>query len=504
METYCTSSGAGSSRQGREPGSKAQSCTTLLEALAKAIDGTNGSEAIRLAADFNDSFGHLVQASVEEESVHEEPERNILVPDTPAPTPLRKENKTKGSGRNERKIETAREIRNMEEEEADEEVKRTEHMKSRKRQDSSSQSSDDSDVKKPKKKKKKKTSSKKKSTKVSDSSSSSDPSSETSSSGDSSSKSTSEGEDAELCYEITEFESADLPDLPDKWDRGFRKLRSYVPLMLFDKNLIESLHDEDAETKQKIKSDKLKSSLKILERQLTYGDFIEMCDLEERYAREIYGLDTYADYVVKHKKIVSDLKKTYNCWMIGLRYHIKVRTVIFRRRKLIKSKVKGKTVLKDKVKIPNGLQPLVERQARHEADRAGDLQYIDNPYAPGGAKFGFSFSTGRPPVGLQQGGVIEKSLEERSALTVGQRGRRGGTGGKTYFKKPFYGNAGFNRYRTQAPYQTEGFQAQRAVPQVQAIMPPTQPSRTYYQYRNAKQGQIVVAQKNQANESRPR
>lgn len=84
-----------------------------------------------------------------------------------------------------------------------------------------------------------------------------------------------------------------------------------------------------------------------------------MRDLEERYAREIYGLDTYADYVVKHKKIISDLKKTYNCWMIGLQYRLKVRTVIFRRRKLTKSRVKGKTFLKDKVKIPNAMQPLV-------------------------------------------------------------------------------------------------------------------------------------------------
>lgn len=175
----------------------------------------------------------------------------------------------------------------------------------------------------------------------------------------------SDDEEAELCYETTEFDSANLPDLPDKWDKGFRKLRSYVPLTLFNTALLESFHDEEVDPRQRDKSAKSKSSLKALELQLTYGDFIEMCDLEERYAREIYGLETYADYVIKHKKIVSDLKKTYNCWMIGLRYHLKVQTVIFRRRKLMKSKVKGRTVLKDKVKIPNGLQPVIERQARH-------------------------------------------------------------------------------------------------------------------------------------------
>lgn len=102
-------------------------------------------------------------------------------------------------------------------------------------------------------------------------------------------------EEAELCYKITDFESADLPDLPDKWDKSFRKLRSYVPLTIFKSTLIESFHDDDGEPKAKTKIERSKSTLKLLERQLTYGDFIEMCDLEEQYAREIYGLDTYAD-----------------------------------------------------------------------------------------------------------------------------------------------------------------------------------------------------------------
>lgn len=305
----------------------------------------------------------------------------------------------------------------------------------------------------------------------------------------------SDEEEALLCYEIADFESADLPDLPDKWDKGFRKLRSYVPLTLFNTALIESFHDDEVDLKSKDKSAKSKSSLKALERQLTYGDFTEMCDLEERYAREIYGLDTYADYVVKHKKIVSDLKKTYNCWMIGLRYHIKVRTVIFRRRKLITSKVRGKTVLKDKVKIPNGLQPLVERQARHDADRAGDLQHVDNPYAPGGVKFGFSFSTGRALVPHQNTSTSEKQADDKSGLGVGNRGRRGGAGGKPYTGKPFFRNLAGNRYRNQTNYHMEPFP-------VHARMPPTQPSKPYYQYRGIKQGPPTVGQRNQITDGR--
>lgn len=425
--------------------------STLLEALAKAIDGTDEQEAVRLAAEFNDAFGHLVRASVEVESVQGAIQDELLVPDTHVGSSY----KTKASQKPTRSPKLQRALAKQEDS-AGEDLpaapvnvvnKTPKNLKRSIRH--SSPSSEGSDVKKHREKKKKKKAPKKKQPNSSDSSSSSDPPSDTSSSEDGSSDTSSEDEDAELCYEITDFDSADLPDLPEKWDKGFRKLRSYVPLTLFNPALLESFHDEEGDPKAKEKLAKSKSSLKALERQLTYGYFIEMCDLEERYAREIYGLDTYADYVVKHKKIVSDLKKTYNCWMIGLRYHLKVRTVIFRRRKLIKSKVKGKTVLKDKVKIPNGLQPLVERQARHDADRAGDLQHTDNPYAPGGAKFGFSFSTGRAVVLLHSAVVSEKALEEKSAASTTLRGRRGGVSNRPYPKRTFYGYPRVNRFGNQ-------------------------------------------------------
>lgn len=310
-----------------------------------------------------------------------------------------------------------------------------------KRDDGSS--SEDSGVPRPRRKKSKRKSSKKK--KPSDSSSSSDSSSESSSSS-SESDSSQDSEDAdkaELVYDITDFQSADLPDLPDKWDEGFRKLRSYVPLTLFRTALLENYYDDEVESKIKDKSEFSKSSLKTQEKQLTYGDFIEMSDLEERYAREIYGLHTYADYVAQHKRIVSDLKKTYNCWMIGLRYHLKVRTVIFRRRKLIKSKVKGKTVVTDKVKIPNGLQPAVERQARHDADRAGDLQFIDNPYATGGPKFGYNFATGRQAVPVTPTAEAGKTGEGHPVNA--NRGKRGGSYKKPYPKRSSYPSNRYNR-----------------------------------------------------------
>lgn len=312
-------------------------------------------------------------------------------------------------------------------------------------------SSEDSDVSSPKKKKSKKKHQKKKRPSPSLSSSSTSSSSEdskTSSSDSSSSVDSDDEENAELCYDVTEFQLADLPDLPDKWDKGFKKLRSYVPLTLFRISLLEAYYDDEKEVKAKDKLDWSKSSLKNLEKQLTYGDFIEMSDLEERYAREIYGLDTYADYVVQHKKIVSDLKKSYNCWMIGLRYHLKVRTVIFRSRKLIRSKFKGKSVLKDKVKIPNGLQPAIERQARHDADRAGDLQFVDNPYAVGGAKFGHNFATGRQQV--PTGTVTVGDRTGDGNQSSGFRGRRGTGYKRPFAKKSPYPYIRYNRQHSDA------------------------------------------------------
>lgn len=423
---------------------------TLLDALAAAIDGTDVGEITRLAAEFNSSFGELVRASVGPESE--------VAPEERLPATNKQYDphgdwhntsslsKTKEAVRNGGSTEIPREERRRGSmQDVDPEIPEvTETLSVKRRTRDPVSSSDDSSVPKPKKKKSKRKTQKKKTDPPSDSSSDSSSVLSSTSSDSEDAEDSDDEEQAELCYDVTNFESADLPDLPDRWDKGFRKLRSYVPLSLFKASVIESYHEDDTSRKSKEKLESSKNALKALEKQLTYGDFIEMCDLEERYAREIYGLETYADYVVQHKKIVSDLKKTYNCWMIGLRYHLKVRTVIFRRRKLIKTRVKGKTVLKDKVKIPNGLQTQVESQARHDADRAGDLQFVDNPYAVGGPKYGFDFATGRQPAPTVTSTLKEKTVEP-SAPAPGYRGNRAGSGKRPYGRKPNYGFQRFPR-----------------------------------------------------------
>lgn len=519
--------------------SKESQSRILLDALAKAIDGTDAAETMRLAAEFNSSFGDLVRASAGTEPDAGHGDRSLLGSFGPP-------GKTAGDQSqdamlvnkvNARIVSKARKegiqpdeiIHTSEEESTPNKMKPSktkrsdksstcevvEVTKAKKKKKDSTVSSADSEESKPRRKKLKRKSSKKKI-----SSDSSSPSSD--SSGDSSSSTESdssldsdEEEKAEMCYDITDFQSADLPDLPDKWDKGFKKLRSYVPLSLFKKALLESYYDDEKDQKTKDKLEVSKTSLKMLEKQLTYGDFIEMCDLEERYARDIYGLDTYADYIFQHKRIVSDLKKSYNCWMIGLRYHLKVRTVIFRRSKLIKSRVKGKTVLKDRVKIPDGLQPAVERQARHDADRAGDLQYVDNPYAVGGPKFGFNFATGRQEVQVVTPMTVEKGSD--STNPTGGQGKRGGGFKKPYVKKgPFFYNR-FNRYGAeghqgkQSPIYASirarrityavriGNQFGAGGAQNLATAPNSGMARPYFQFKNPRPVQAIEAPKTKVN-----
>lgn len=458
----------------------------MLEALATAIDGTDEVETRRLAAEFNDSFGEYVRASVGVESVAGEERAENENP--PTVTVLEPGNRRSAVAAGQDRESRKRNLKKARDAVVISSSDESDTPEPKKLKQDSSQSSDDSSMKKSKKKKRKANRSKKNVEKERENVPSSESSSDQTSDDDDSSEDSSDVDRAELCYDITDFESADLPDLPDKWDKGFRKLRAYVPLTLFRPTLLESFHEDEVDLKNKEKSSLSKSSLKALEKQLTYGDFIEMCDLEERYAREIYGLDTYADYVVKHKKIVSDLKKLYNCWMIGLRYHLKVRTVIFRRRKLIKSRVKGKTVLQDKVKIPNGLQPMVERQAKHDTERVGDLQFVDNPYAPGGVKFGFSFSTGRAQVPTSAAVTADKAGEGGTPSQLGIRGRRG-----IGNRKPFVRGGGptYQRYhRTYVPqnearYQYPQIESRQELHQTQALVAPsTQAGRQYYQYKS--------------------
>lgn len=127
--------------------------------------------------------------------------------------------------------------------------------KSRKKKKGDILSSDESFAPEVKKKKKQQTLSKRKKISESDVSSSSTTDSDFFSSDNESSDDSEAVEKAGLCYDITDFKLGDLSDLPDHWDKGFEKLRSYVPLTLFKTLLLESYYHDEKEQKLKDESD---------------------------------------------------------------------------------------------------------------------------------------------------------------------------------------------------------------------------------------------------------
>lgn len=130
------------------------------------------------------------------------------------------------------------------------------------------------------------------------------------------------------------------------------------------------------------------------ERQFTHGDFIQACNLELRYATEIYGLRKYVKYIPKHMKIIEKIKERNKCWLVALRYHLAIRLEIFREQ--LDGKGRKKKHRRGKKSFPKKREKRVEEEARWDTEAAGELKYYEtNPYAPGHLKYGVDFFTGR-------------------------------------------------------------------------------------------------------------
>ncbi|KAH9808587.1 hypothetical protein DFH28DRAFT_1135288 [Melampsora americana] len=299
---------------------------------------------------------------------------------------------------------------------------------------------------------------------LSSSSSDSDDSDSSSSSDleNSSSESEEEGKTkskANVEFEFKSLQGLDLPDLPEHWDKAYKKLKRYVPLSVFKRSYIDAYHSTvDEGSKKRKKNFDLQYSERDLERQMNYGEFIRACDLEARYAKEIYGHDAYAIYIKKHKELVNDLMDRHKCWMIALRYHLAIRALIFRKRSRIMYKIKknGKEGRKvEKVVLPEGVQEEAVQRARWDAESAGDLMYEENPYAPGQPKFGHDFLTGQlvdkmPPTQSTSKPQLDYWSKGKDNGGNQYRKKRGGNRGhyygggfqqqqKPYFRQQSYG-----------------------------------------------------------------
>lgn len=243
----------------------------LLEALAAAIEGTNTKEVTRLAAELNNSLGSLTRDSVSTQPSVDLGDESLLKSMGPASgechqgsssqrTPRAKvltqqvtqsdhmlSNETMTS----KKSKPKRPLAHVEVISSDDPEDSDTHKTKKVARDQQSSSEDSESPKSRRRAAKRKALQKKKRMESEDSSSDSS----SSSSDEDSSDDSADEEKAELCYDITNFDSADLPDLPDKWDKGFRKLRSYVPISLFNPALLESYHEDDKQQNTKDKSE---------------------------------------------------------------------------------------------------------------------------------------------------------------------------------------------------------------------------------------------------------
>lgn len=171
-------------------------------------------------------------------------------------------------------------------------------------------------------------------------------------------------------------------------------MNSYVPLSVSRRSYIESFCLPGSKDK-KNKSNHDFSGLTGLdsEGQFAHGDFIQACNVESRYAAEIYGLKKYARYIQKHTKIVEKIKERNKGWLCSLPYHLNIRLESFR--ELLNSRRKKKKHRKGNKSLPKGRKKWVEGEARWDTEAAGELKYYEtNPYAPGHSKSGVNLVTG--------------------------------------------------------------------------------------------------------------
>ncbi|EGF99969.1 uncharacterized protein MELLADRAFT_93955 [Melampsora larici-populina 98AG31] len=178
--------------------------------------------------------------------------------------------------------------------------------------------------------------------------------------------------------------SSMLMPLTPYFENRMKTLKAYVPLTIFDLSWIE--RDQRAAGKKKVKTIKelqeddssatysgLAPNEELL---MTYGFWIDAFDLFIRYLREEYERPKAAKMFERHRVNVVKVKRITKCWMVALRYDMKVRMVTMK----VKKAPGGGWVMEDAGYMHEDLL----REAKEEADAKGERKFVDNPYAPGG------------------------------------------------------------------------------------------------------------------------
>ncbi|EGG01627.1 uncharacterized protein MELLADRAFT_57333, partial [Melampsora larici-populina 98AG31] len=118
-----------------------------------------------------------------------------------------------------------------------------------------------------------------------------------------------------------------LMPLTPYFENRVKTLKAYVPMTVFDAGWIK--RDHRAAGTKKVKT-------------LKEGSWIDAIDLFIKYLEEEYDRPKAAKMFTKHKENVVKVKKLTKCWMVALRYDMKVRLIVMKVKK-----VKGKRVMED-------------------------------------------------------------------------------------------------------------------------------------------------------------
>ncbi|EGF98615.1 uncharacterized protein MELLADRAFT_69189 [Melampsora larici-populina 98AG31] len=176
------------------------------------------------------------------------------------------------------------------------------------------------------------------------------------------------------------------------FDRNLKELRGPIPLTIFNKHWQELANSYHVE--KRVKTDNLNKDL------TTYTGYPYPHEMTQSYAtwnvnyrnfvavlRDVYKFKTFANWAEAHQANVEFYHERDN-WMTAFRYDIKIRLNAF----AFRVTENGTTVPPDISQRREDIAAICFAETR----RLDEGAFTDNPYAKGGARFGYDWTTGLP------------------------------------------------------------------------------------------------------------
>ncbi|EGG08743.1 uncharacterized protein MELLADRAFT_84259 [Melampsora larici-populina 98AG31] len=181
------------------------------------------------------------------------------------------------------------------------------------------------------------------------------------------------------------IEGSILLPLTPYFENRMKNLKAYVQLTVFDPAWIESDHRQVGKKKTKslkeLQEDDSTATYSGLtppeELLMTYGAWTDAIDLFIKYVETEYNRPAAAKMFRRHRDNVRKIRSSTKCWMVALRYCMKVRLVV-----MVVKKKDGKRVMID----AGHLHEEILREAKDDADNNGERKFLENPYVAGGGK----------------------------------------------------------------------------------------------------------------------